>query len=123
MIAYTTVGTNDWTAASRFYDELFEVVGVKSLYETDRFKSYGRAKGQPFFAICKPYDGESATVGNGTMITIGCETEAQVQAMHAKTCELGGSCEGLPGDRADGVVYMAYARDLDGNKLAFCSWP
>lgn len=33
MIGYTTVGTNDLAAATKFYDELFAVLGAKRLME------------------------------------------------------------------------------------------
>ena len=38
-------------------------------------------------------------------------------AVHAKALELGGTCEGAPGERMP-TFYGAYFRDLDGNK--FC---
>jgi predicted lactoylglutathione lyase len=44
------------------------------------------------------------------------ESREAVDAFHAKAIELGGSCEGPPGERMPGV-YFAYFRDLDGNKL------
>jgi hypothetical protein len=40
-----------------------------------------------------------------------------VQALHAKALALGGCSEGEPGLRGRNY-YMAYFRDLEGNKLA-----
>lgn len=118
MIAYTTVGTNDYEKAQSFYNDLFGEIGVGQLWASDTFAGYGTAPDQPMFAICKPNDGLAATNGNGTMIALKCETKDQVQKLHAKATSLGGADEGAPGPRGD-AFYMAYARDLDGNKLAF----
>jgi predicted lactoylglutathione lyase len=72
------------------------------------------------FSVLKPFDGQVATVGNGTMIALAASNPEQVQTLHAKALALGGADEGAPGPRGDGF-YGAYFRDLDGNKLAiFC---
>ena len=66
------------------------------------------------------YDGQPATVGNGTMIAIVLDERAKVDAMHAAALAAGGNDEGAPGVRGeDGpqAFYGAYFRDLDGNKL------
>jgi predicted lactoylglutathione lyase len=77
--------------------------------------------GKPGLAVCKPYDGSSATAGNGNMTSIVCDSRAKVDALHARAMELGGRCEGPPGLRGDEgpqAFYGAYFRDPDGNKLA-----
>ena len=66
----------------------------------------------------KPENGNDATVGNGVMVSFPMDSKEQVDAMHAKVMELGGSDEGAPGQRME-TFYGAYVRDLDGNKLAF----
>ena len=72
------------------------------------------------FSVMKPFDGQSASVGNGTMVALAAKDPEQVQALHAKALALGGRDEGAPGPRGTGF-YGAYFRDLDGNKLAaFC---
>ena len=87
----------------------------------DNFTMYGTGMGQPGLAVCKPYDGNSATAGNGNMASIVVDSRAKVDALYAKAMELGGKCEGPPGLRGDDgprAFYGAYFRDLDGNKLA-----
>ena len=70
--------------------------------------------------VTTPFDDQAATVGNGVMVAMQAENEAQVQAFYDKAIELGGTCEGAPGQRIDNF-YAGYFRDLDGNKLnAFC---
>ncbi len=123
MIGYVTVGTNDFAKASKFYDELFSVTGAKRTMEADTFIVWGHKLEEAGFSIVKPYDGKKATVGNGVMVALFAQNQEQVQALHKKAIELGGSCEGEPGLRED-TFYAAYFRDLDGNKLnAFCVVP
>ena len=121
MIGYVTVGSNDLGRARGFYDALMPVLGAGRIMEFgDNFTVYGTGMGKPGIAVCKPYDGNSATAGNGNMTSIVCDSRARVDALHAKAMELGGSDEGAPGVRGDEgaqAFYGAYFRDLDGNKL------
>ena len=116
MIGYITVGTNDLEKAVAFYDALFVVVGAGRFMEEDTFVAWTVAPDKPAFSVCKPYDGNVATVGNGNMIALTVDSTDLVDAVYAKAMELGGSDEGPPGPRMDGF-YAAYFRDLDGNKL------
>ena len=43
------------------------------------------------FAVFLPYDGEEATVGNGSMVGITLETTDDVDALYKKAIELRGS--------------------------------
>lgn len=118
MLAYTTVGTNDYPKATEFYDALLGEIGAKRMWQSERFASYGVAMDKPMFAVCTPDNGAAATVGNGTMITLNCPNTDMVHRLHERALELGGSCEGKPGPRGDTGFYISYFRDLDGNKLA-----
>jgi predicted lactoylglutathione lyase len=116
MIGYITVGSNNLEKAVAFYDELFATVGAGRFMEEDTFVAWAVAPDQPAFSVCKPYDGNAATVGNGMMIALAVDSTDKVDAVYAKAIELGGADEGPPGTRMDGF-YAAYFRDLDGNKL------
>ncbi len=118
MIAYATLGTNDLPRAAAFYDTLLAVIGGKRQWENERGIGFGNGAGKPSLGVMKPFDGQPASVGNGTMIALAAGSNANVDALHKKTLELGGKDEGAPGLRGPNF-YMAYARDLDGNKLAF----
>jgi predicted lactoylglutathione lyase len=121
MIGYVTLGTNDLDRAAAFYDELLKTVGAGRFMETDKFIAWAVAPDKPALSVTKPYDGNAATVGNGVMVALVVMTPEQVDAVHAKALELGGTDEGAPGPRGDSGFYAAYFRDLDGNKLnAFC---
>jgi predicted lactoylglutathione lyase len=121
MIAYTVVGTNDLEKSAGFYDALLAEIGGKRALELGGIILYGGAKGTPFFCIAEPVDGNSATVGNGSMISFGAQSPEEVDRLHAKAIALGASDEGAPGPRERGGLefYAGYFRDLDGNKLNF----
>jgi catechol 2,3-dioxygenase-like lactoylglutathione lyase family enzyme len=120
MLAYTTLGTNDLDRAARFYDELLAVIGAKRMMEQPGyFIAYGNSKDGAGLGITVPFDRQPATAGNGTMVALEAKDRAQVDALHAKALELGGTDEGAPGERFPGF-YAGYFRDLDGNKLNVC---
>jgi hypothetical protein len=117
MIAYTTLGTNDLPTAAKFYDGLLSVIGAKRHIDMDRIILWTVVPGHPMLAVCKPFDGKAATVGNGTMVAINVDKKETVDALYEKALQLGGTDEGAPGLR--GFFYIGYVRDLDGNKLNF----
>ena len=115
MIAYATIGTNDLEKARSFYDPVMSALGGKRTMAFERMQFYG-AEGPALLAVCKPYDGEAATAGNGSMFGLRAESREAADAAHAAAVAGGGTCEGPPGQRMDGF-YGAYFRDPDGNKL------
>ncbi len=117
MIGYVTLGTNDINRAAGFYDGLLAEFGCKRGWETDRFIAWGTEPASQMILVIKPHDGQPATSGNGTMVSLVASSKAQVAAVHAKALALGGKDEGAVGPRGDGF-YAGYFRDLDGNKLA-----
>jgi predicted lactoylglutathione lyase len=121
MIGYVTLGTNDLPRAVEFYDALLKEIGAGRFMETDTFVAWAVAPDKPALSVTKPYDGKEATVGNGVMVALAMNSTNQVDAIHKKALELGGTDEGAPGPRGDSGFYAGYFRDLDGNKLnAFC---
>lgn len=121
MIGYTTVGTNDLDRAAKFYDELFGTYGAKRVMEFPTGIVWGVSANSPGFGVIKPFNGEQATAGNGTMIALVFDAPEKVNMVYNKAIELGGKDEGAPGPRGDSGFYAGYFRDLDGNKLnAFC---
>ena len=121
MIGYVTLGTNDLERAAAFYDDLLSLIGAGRFMENDTFIAWAVAPDKPGISVTKPFDGNTATVGNGVMIALAMENPEQVDALHAKALELGGTDEGPSGPRGDSGFYAGYFRDLDGNKLsAFC---
>jgi catechol 2,3-dioxygenase-like lactoylglutathione lyase family enzyme len=116
---YIVLGTNDMEASVRFYEALFEKTDLAIVHATDRmtFWQCGNHGADFAFAVAKPFDGQPATTGNGSMIGFSVASPEEVKSLHKRMIELGGTCEGEPGQR--GPRFSAYARDLDGNKIAF----
>ncbi|MCP5431942.1 MAG: VOC family protein [Alphaproteobacteria bacterium] len=119
MIGYVMVGTKNMKRAAEFYDGLLAELGAKRAMEGDKFIAWSNGKGC-MFSVCKPYDGNPSTVGNGVMVALAAPDQATVDRLYKKALELGGTDEGPAGPRG-GNFYAGYFRDLDGNKLnAFC---
>ncbi len=117
MIGYVTLGTNDLERAAKFYDAIASELGIGRMMEFDQFIAWGEPGGAPGVAATKPFDGNAASVGNGTMVALQAKDKEQVQRIHEIALANGGSDEGAPGPRGDDGFYAAYFRDPDGNKL------
>ena len=118
MIGYVTLGTNDLARAVAFYDALFATIGGKRSWESERSTAWSTSADAPALCLIKPFDGQPATAGNGTMVALAMPSRAAVDAFYAKAIELGAKDEGQPGPRGTGSYYGSYFRDPDGNKLA-----
>ena len=121
MIAYTLVGTNDLEKSAAFYDALLAEIGGKRAANLNRVILYAGAEGTPFFGIAQPSNDHPATIGNGSMVSLGAKNPEDVNRLHAKALELGATDEGAPGPRTNRTLkfYAGYFRDPDGNKLNF----
>lgn len=120
MIGYVMVGTNNIEASAKFYDAVLDTFGLtRGLTDSD-YVGYG-SKTTPEkieFYLTKPFDGEKATFGNGTMIAMIVGSREEVDNFYATALANGGIDEGKPGTRIKGdETYYAYIRDLDGNKI------
>jgi len=117
MIAYVTIGSNNVAETAKFYDELLAVLGAQRTLDMDHMVAWGTAMNAPMVGIITPNNGEAATVGNGSMVSLAAGKPELVDQLHAKAMELGAVDEGAPGPRGGGT-YMGYFRDPEGNKLA-----
>ena len=115
-LGYICIGTNDFDKATAFYDALFGEIGGKRLMPTPVGVMYRLGSG-PMIMVNRTSNGEPATFGNGSMVALEMDNKEQVTMLHAKAIELGGTCEGLPGQRGP-FGEFSYFRDLDGNKIA-----
>lgn len=118
VFTHVTVGTNDLEKARSFYDNVLGKLGQKRIADlADNGSIWG--ENAPSFFVLKPANGAPASVGNGVTVSFEAPTRAAIDAFHAAALAAGGTCEGLPGPRGWAPnAYAAYARDLDGNKLA-----
>ena len=121
MLAYVTLGTNNKEKALEFYDAVLGELGAQRGFGTDRlqFYSIGGEMGGPMLGVGGPWDEKAASVGNGVMASLAAPDRETVDKVYAKAIEMGGTCEGEPGERMP-IFYGAYFRDPDGNKLCVC---
>ncbi len=115
MIGYVTVGTNDLPRAAKFYDAIAAEMGTGRMMDFETFIAWGTPGGAAGVAATKPFDGETASVGNGVMVALEAKDRDQVQRLYDIALANGGTDEGPPGPRGEGF-YAAYFRDPDGNK-------
>lgn len=122
LILYTTIGVSDLQRSTAFYDAVFATLGFpRNPDSSAEFIGWGPSyDGGASFWICKPYDGQPPSPGNGTMIALRGRSEAQVKTFHQAALLHGGTDDGEPGTRPayEPSFYVAYVRDPDGNKLA-----
>lgn len=67
MIGYVTLGTNDLQRGAAFYDALFAEMGAKRLWDLGTMIAWGVAMDKPAVVLTQPFDGQSASVGNGIL--------------------------------------------------------
>ena len=118
MFSHVMIGTNDLDKAKSFYDALLGTLGVGPAMVDGHRIFYMTPTG--IFSVSKPINGEPATVANGGTIGFAAASPTVADAWHAAGVAAGGvTCEDPPGVRegAAGKMYLAYLRDLDGNKL------
>ncbi|MFT3905976.1 MAG: VOC family protein [Steroidobacteraceae bacterium] len=118
MIGYVTLGTNDLRRAVAFYEELLTPLGAKRVYSGSRGVGWSTDPDRAGLGVTLPYDNQSATRGNGTMVALVVDNPGMVDTLYKRALELGATDEGAPGPRGEGF-YAAYFRDPDGNKLNF----
>jgi catechol 2,3-dioxygenase-like lactoylglutathione lyase family enzyme len=119
MLSYATVGSNDLEKSMPFYTELLALQGVTKMFDHPRGGALFAKDGKPVLGVLTPFNGDAATAGNGAMVAFDMPSREDVDAFYAKALALGGVDEGAPGERGPGF-YMAYFRDLDGNKFCAC---
>jgi catechol 2,3-dioxygenase-like lactoylglutathione lyase family enzyme len=122
ILSHVSVGTNDFERAVTFYDAVLQPLGCKRLMEHPEAVAYG--KQYPEFWVQTPFDGDLATVGNGTHIGFIAPTKAAVHAFYEAALAAGGRDEGAPGSRPEysESYYGCFVRDLDGHKIEATFW-
>lgn len=122
VFTHVTVGTNNLEKARAFYDSVLSTIGLKRVADLgDNGSIWGVDK--PSFFVLNPANGQPATVGNGVTLSFEAPNRAAVAAFHEAALAAGGQDEGAVGSRNWApFAFAAYARDLDGNKLAVYSF-
>ncbi|MES2097138.1 MAG: VOC family protein [Pseudomonadota bacterium] len=118
MFSHVTLGTNDLARSRAFYLPVMRTLGIAQPFELPGTLVFGEMMGEKLFVV-SPFDGGTASTGNGTHAAFIAPDRAAVDAFHAAALANGGSDEGAPGPRPHyhPNYYGAYVRDPDGNKL------
>lgn len=125
MIGYVTIGSNDIARSAAFFDAAFKPLGYVRTFEGGGWAGFGpggdKESGLQIY-LATPFNGEPATLGNGSMLAFKAPSREAVEAFHAAALAAGGKDEGAPGVRgeSDPAFYGAHVRDPDGNK--FCAY-
>ena len=119
ILDFVMVGSNDYKKSSEFYDAILEPLKLKKTVITEKYIGYAHSSepDKAQFYVTNPINGEPATFGNGTQITLLAENKEAVEKFYEIAISKGATDEGAPGVRKDGNYY-GYIRDLDGNKIA-----
>lgn len=124
MLFHVMIGSNDIDRSKAFYDAVLGVLGAReaatNTAASGHKRLFYRHGDGTMFGVSEPIDGEPATVGNGSTIGFACNSPEQVREFHDVAVAHGAaSIEDAPGSRdgAMGLIYLAYVRDPDGNKL------
>lgn len=124
MLSHLTVGCRDLERAAAFYDAMLIPLGLRRrpvVPDGGPPAACWVAPDQllPRFYVYVPFDGQPASVGNGSMVAFAAPSPAAVDAAHAAGIAAHGTDEGAPGPRPHygQGYYGAYLRDPDGNKL------
>lgn len=129
MFAYICLGTNDLERAIKFYDAALAPLGLNRCDTGDEPNWEGWAGWGTYEAggakelalwVCTPFNANTATSGNGTMVALRANTWEEVKNFYAAAIANGGTSEGAPALRLQYAsdFYAAYVRDPDGNKIA-----
>ena len=116
MFSHIMIGTNDLEKAKSFYDALLGTLGIPPAV-VDRHRIFYRTP-TGVFSVTKPINGQAATFANGGTIGFAAKSPDEANAFHAAGLANGATaCEDPPGERGTSKMYLAYLRDLDGNKI------
>ena len=99
IISHISIGTNNFDRAVAFYDKVLSTLGCKQLMKHPGAVAYG--KEFPELWVQSPFNGEPATIGNGSHIGFIAITKEAVHAFHEAALSMGGTGDGAPGTRPD----------------------
>jgi catechol 2,3-dioxygenase-like lactoylglutathione lyase family enzyme len=125
MLSHVFVGVADFDRALGFYSPIMKALNLRMKF-ADANKPWAGWMAEnttrPLFLIGAPFNGETASAGNGHMIALLAHDRDAVDQCHALALTHGGQCAGPPGLRPQyhAHYYGAYFRDPDGNKLCVC---
>lgn len=122
-ISHVSLGTNDFSSATAFYDSVLSTLGIHRVMEhAGEAVAYGRA--YPEFWVVVPLNDQPATLGNGTHFGFLATSAASVDAFYEAAVAAGAREAGAPGPREEygAPYYGCFVHDLDGHKIEAAFW-
>ncbi|WP_394175003.1 VOC family protein [Thalassotalea litorea] len=121
-ICHLSLGCNDLTKMIGFYRPLLATLDIGLVAEHAQAVAFG--KGYPTFWLQTPFNGEKATVGNGSHIGFMATNKSQVEKFYQTALALGATCNGAPGPRKDyGDAYFGcFIIDPEGHRIEASFW-
>ena len=94
ILSHISLGSNRFDEAVAFYDQVLATLGCKRILEHPGAVAWGRE--YPEFWVQRPFDGGTASVGNGTHVGFFAADQAAVDAFHRAAIAAGAVDEGAP---------------------------
>jgi catechol 2,3-dioxygenase-like lactoylglutathione lyase family enzyme len=122
IMSHMSLGTNQFEQASAFYKTVLATIGARVFEEFPGAIAFGKT--YPEFWVQMPFDGQSASTGNGVHFAFCASSKEQVHAFYDAAIKAGAKDDGPPGPRPmySDAFYGCYVRDLDGNKIEATFW-
>ena len=121
MFSHVVLGARDVEGMAAFYEAVFAPLGIERFAAAPdgAWVAWRRPGTKAAFYVGRPFDGQPASVGNGSMSAFFAPSRDAVHAAHAAALAAGGSDAGEPGPRPHyaPAYYGAYVRDPEGNRL------
>ena len=122
IISHISLGSNDFERAVAFYNKVLPTLGCKCIMEHPGAVAFGKL--YPEFWVQIPYDGQPASVGNGSHIGFMAPNRESVHAFYEAAIAAGATEDGPPGPRPEygEPYYGCFVRDPDGHKIEASYW-
>ena len=122
ILSHVSIGTNDFEKSKKFYQSVLATLGCKIIMEHPGAVAFGRE--YPEFWVGRTFDGEKATVGNGSHFGFNAASRQEVDRFYATALANGATPDGEPGGREDygEPYYGCFVRDPDGHKIEATYW-
>ncbi|MBR0672728.1 VOC family protein [Neoroseomonas soli] len=122
MIDHVSIAVADLGRAAAFYEAVLAPLGLSRLVTRERTIGFGKRYPE-FWLNLRP---ETRPVANpGAHVCLRAPDAEAVQAFHAAALRLGGTDEGMPGERGAAMTtyFAAFVVDPDGNKIEAACFP
>lgn len=127
IMSHTSIGTNDFKRAAKFYDAVLATLGAHRVFEPempDGAFAIAYGKEFPEFWVQTPHDGGRAETANGIHFAFLAPSRDAVHAFWDAAMTEGASPDGEPGPRPHygAPYYGCFVRDPDGHKIEAMYW-